>query len=246
MCATRSELNLYLVYEYAENGSLSDCLHHQISYPSSSFSRCVELLSWKLRVQIALDVASGLEYLHNYTNPSLVHKDVKSSSILLDGQFRAKVANFGLAKITEPGQGDIMTEHIEGTQGYMAPEYLEHGLITNRTDVFSFGVVLLEMLSGREAVFCSDGEAEQITYLSTMIFDVLSGDAQMAKLQAWMDSRLQDTYPRDIAYSVASLARSCVEMDPSKRPDMKEISFALSKLYEASLEWESSSRMPQH
>ncbi|KAG0568631.1 hypothetical protein KC19_6G034500 [Ceratodon purpureus] len=244
VCATRSE-NLYLVFEYAENGSLSDCLHYQIAYPSSSFSRSVGLLSWKLRIQIALDIALGLEYLHSYTQPSLVHKDVKSSNILLDRQFRAKVANFGMAKIAEPGQGGIMTEHIVGTQGYLAPEYLEQGLITTRVDVFSFGVVLLEMLSGQEAI-SSNGEAGQFTHLSTTIFDVLSdvlsSDEQMAKLQAWMDSRLLDAYPPDIAYSVASLARTCVETDPSKRPDMKEISFALSKMYQASLQWESSTR----
>lgn len=240
VCASRSE-SLYLVYEYAENGSLSDCLHYQIAYPDSSFSRTVGLLSWKLRLQIALDVASGLEYLHNYTKPSLVHKDVKSSNILLDRQFRAKVANFGMAKSAEEDvPGPMMTEHIVGTQGYMAPEYLEHGLVTTRADVFSFGVVLLEILSGREAMFSSnDGE---VTHLSATIFDVLGTEDQMAKLAAWVDPRLQNAYPREIAFSAASLAKTCVETDPSKRPDMKEISFALSKLCQASQEWESSNR----
>jgi serine/threonine protein kinase len=99
MCSSNSK-SLYLVYEYAENGSLSDCLHYQMAYPSSS-SRSVGLLSWKVHVQIALDVATGLGYLHNYTNPSLVYKDVKSSNILLDRNFRTKVANFGMAKSAE-------------------------------------------------------------------------------------------------------------------------------------------------
>lgn len=242
MCASSSE-NLYLVYEYADNGSLSDCLHYQMAYPSSSFSRSVRFLSWKLRVQIALDVASGLEYLHNYTNPSLVHKDVKSSNILLDRNFRAKVANFGMAQsAVQNGTGPIMTEHIVGTQGYMAPEYLEHGLVTTKADVFSFGVVLLEILSGREATF-RDQTTRVCTPLSSTIFEVLSGSDQMSKLQAWMDTRLQvNAYPRDIAFNMASLAKSCVETDPALRPDMKDCSFAMSKICQASLEWDSSTR----
>ena len=242
MCGTIDAENLYLVYEYAENGSLSDCLHYQMAYPNSSFSRSVGLLSWKLRVQVALDVATGLEYLHNYTNPSLVHKDVKSSNILLDKNFRAKVANFGMAKCAEQdAPGPIMTEHIVGTQGYMAPEYLEHGLVTTKADVFSFGVVLLEILSGREAMTINEATG-QFSPLSVTISYVLSGEEQMSKLQAWMDSRLQNAYPRDIAYNMASLAKSCVVADPALRPDMKDCSFALSKMCQASQEWDSSTR----
>lgn len=241
-CANLSE-NLYLVYEYADNGSLSDCLHYQAAYPSCSFSRSVGLLPWKLRVQIALDIATGLEYLHNYTNPSLVHKDVKSSNILLDKNFHAKVANFGMAQsVVQNGADPIMTEHIVGTQGYMAPEYLEHGLVTTKADVFSFGVVLLEILSGKEATF-RDKSTGVYTTLSSTIFEVLSGDDQMPKLQAWVDDRLQvNAYPRDVAFNMASLAKSCVEADPALRPDMKDCSFAMSKISQASLEWDSSAR----
>jgi serine/threonine protein kinase len=240
MCSSNSK-SLYLVYEYAENGSLTNCLHYQMAYPSSS-SRSVGLLSWKVRVQIALDVATGLGYLHNYTNPSLVYKDVKSSNILLDRNFRTKVANFGMAKSAEQdAPGPIMTEHIVGTHGYMAPEYLEHGLVTTKADVFSFGVVLLELLSGREPMVVNIATG-QVTPLSATIFEVLSGDDQMPKLQAWMDSRLQNAYPRDITYSMASLAKSCVEADPAVHPNMKDCSFALSKMCQASQDWDSSTR----
>lgn len=173
MCACGSE-NLYLVFEYAENGSLSDCLHYEMAYPSSSFSRTVGLLSWKLRVQIALDVASGLEHLHNYTNPSLVHKDVKSSNILLDENFRAKVANFGMVRSASTSSPMQMTKHIVGTQGYMAPEYLEHGMVTTKIDVFSFGRVLLELLSGREATFTN--ALGGLCLLSETIFEILQDD----------------------------------------------------------------------
>jgi serine/threonine protein kinase len=238
ICANNSG-NVFLVYEYAENGSLSDCLHYQVANPSSNFSRSVGLLPWTKRMQISLDVASGLEYIHNYTNPSFVHKDVKSSNILLDENFRAKVANFGMAKSANmSGAGPMLTNHIVGTQGYMAPEYLEHGLVTTKADVYSFGVVLLELLSGEEAIVKQDsGGKDQM--LSLMVFEVLEGENQMPQLQAWMDPRLQNAYPPDIAYSVASLAKTCVDPDPALRPTMKDITYALSKMLAASLEWES-------
>jgi serine/threonine protein kinase len=100
-----------------------------------------------------LDVASSLDYIHNYTNPSFVHRDVKSSNILLDGNFRAKLTTFRMAKSTNGSRTTpTLTKDIVGTQGYMAPEYLEHGLVTPKADVFAFGVVLLEILSGKEAM----------------------------------------------------------------------------------------------
>jgi serine/threonine protein kinase len=152
VCVNDSE-HLFMVFEYAENGSLSDCLHSEVAHPSSTYSRSTGLMSWTTRVHIALDIASGLEYIHNYTNPSFVHKDVKSSNILLDADWHAKVANFGMAKSANSYMpGPMLTNHIVGTQGYMAPEYLEHGLVTTKADVFSFGVVLLELITGEEAI----------------------------------------------------------------------------------------------
>lgn len=238
--------HIYLVYEYAENGSLSDCLHQPDVAPDSRsvYSRSSAFLPWTRRVQIALDVASGLEYIHNYTNPSFVHKDVKSSNILLDGHFRAKVANFGMAKSADSsGPGPMLTKHIVGTQGYMAPEYYEHGLVTTKADVFSFGVVLLEILSGQEAIVMpAAGETGpgRERMLSSIIQVILEGDSQLQKLQAWMDPLLQGAYPPDTAFRVASLAKMCVDPDPALRPSMKDITYALSKILSTSLEWESS------
>ncbi|CAK9859521.1 unnamed protein product [Sphagnum jensenii] len=238
-----SSEHLYLVYEYAENGSLSDCLHKEAD-PTSNFSRSVPFLPWTTRVQIALDVASGLDYIHNYTNPSFVHKDVKSSNILLDGNFRAKVANFGMAKSADgSAAGPMLTRHIVGTQGYMAPEYLEHGLVTPKADVFAFGVVLLEILSGQEAIIRpGEGDVGQWKerVLSSQVGEVLEGDNYKENLQAWMDPLLQNGYPLDTACSVAQLAKTCVDSDPALRPNMKDITYALSKMLASSLEWESS------
>ncbi|VAI45080.1 unnamed protein product [Triticum turgidum subsp. durum] len=135
----------YLVFELAENGALSDWLHGSGA-----------TLVWKQRVQAAFDVTDGLNYLHHYTNPPCVHKNLKSSNVLLDDDLRAKVSSFALARSVPMGAdgGDAqLTRHVVGTQGYLAPEYLEHGLITPKLDVFAFGVILLELLSGKEATF---------------------------------------------------------------------------------------------
>lgn len=228
------EGNTYLVYEYAENGSLSDWLHEQ-----KHQSQC---LSWKQRVQIAYDVSDGLNYLHNYANPQYIHKDLKCSNILLDGNLRAKVANFGLARRSEEeGSGGMhITRHVVGTQGYMAPEYLEHGLVTPKLDVFALGVVMLELLSGREAATpTKDGEGKGGDLLLwASIEPVLEGENVREKLKGFMDPFLQREYPFDLAFTMAQLAMKCVAHDPSYRPSIVEILMSLSKILSSSLDWD--------
>ncbi|CAM6017165.1 unnamed protein product [Sphagnum balticum] len=248
ICQNNTEY-LYLVYEYAENGSLGDFLHNKNVNPRTNFLRSGAIfLPWTTRIHIALDVASSLDYIHNYTNPSFVHRDVKSSNILLDGNFRAKLTTFRMAKSTNGSRTTpTLTKDIVGTQGYMAPEYLEHGLVTPKADVFAFGVVLLEILSGKEAMMRlvegvenGAGKAREARPLSSQIDEVLEGDNFKEKLQAWMDPLLQNAYPLDTACSVATLARNCLIADPELRPNMKDINYALSKILVSSLEWESS------
>lgn len=244
LCISDSE-HLYLVYEYAENGSLNDCLRNQAAIGRNRFSQSAAYLPWMARVRIALDVASGLEYIHNYANPNFVHKDVKSSNILLDDAFRAKVANFGMAKSS--GAGPLLTRHITGTQGYIAPEYLEHGLVTVKADVFAFGVVLLELLSGKEAIVRPEDQIlsphSKERALSDIIHEILDGADPQKRAEvlqsSFMDPQLHSAYPVEIACSVASLARTCVDADPVVRPSMKDVTFALSKMLAASQEWES-------
>ncbi|BBN19572.1 protein MpRLK-Pelle_LysM5 [Marchantia polymorpha subsp. ruderalis] len=238
LCVTDAE-HMYLVYEYAENGSLSDCLHTDFLSKNKMATKSSSFLGWTVRLQIALDVATGLEYIHDYIKPNYVHKDVKSSNILLDGAFRAKIANFAMAKSggTNPS---MMTRHIAGTYGYMAPEYLAHGQVTLKADVFAFGVTLLELLSGKEALLEEESGQEKCLYSS--IGPLLEGDdmAVKTKLKDWIDPALQSHYPLDTAQQLAYLARSCVENDPAQRPGMKDITYALSNLLAVSLEWESS------
>ena len=224
--------NTYLVYEYAENGSLSDWLHGD--------GRIGSTLGWKQRVQIACDVANALNYLHNFTNPPCIHKNLKSSNILLDGNMRGKVANFGLARRLENEEGVggrlQLTRHVVGTQGYMAPEYMENGLITPELDAFAFGVVILELLTGKEAAPSQNKEGRG---LCVSVNEVLEGDDVRHKPRGFIDPCLTHDYPFDLAFTMAQLAKSCIAHDLNARPTMFDILIILSKILSSSLDWDS-------
>lgn len=212
-CIDPEGANCYLVYEFVENGSLNSWLHENKP----------EKLSWKTRLRIAIDVANGLQYIHEHTRPKVVHKDIKSSNILLDTNMRAKIANFGLAK----SGCNAITMHIVGTQGYIAPEYLSDGVVSTKMDVFSFGVVLLELVSGREAI------DEQGNVLWANAGAIMDGkeDSKLRKLKEWMDDRLlnETSCNMDSIMGVLAVAVACLNRDPSKRPSMVEIVYELSK-----------------
>lgn len=212
-CIDPEDATCYLVYEYVENGSLQTWLHGGRD----------EKLNWKTRLRIAIDVANGLQYIHEHTRPRVVHKDIKSSNILLDGNMRAKIANFGLAK----SGCNAITMHIVGTQGYIAPEYLADGVVSTRMDVFSFGVVLLELISGREAV----DEEGRVLWMS--VREILEGREEKVKaekLRDWMDKDLlRESFSMESVMNVMSVAIACARKDPSKRPSMVEIVYALCK-----------------
>ncbi|KAF2312007.1 hypothetical protein GH714_027737 [Hevea brasiliensis] len=224
------EGNTFLVYEFAENGALCDWLHSD-----DSLYR-IPTLTWKQRVQIAYDVADALNYLHNYTNPPFIYKNLKTSNIFLDAGFRAKIGNFGLARTLEnEDEGGLqLTRHVVGTQGYMAPEYVENGLITPKLDVFAFGVVILELLSGKEA---AAGDKEM---LSASISLVLEGDNVREKFLDFIDPSLGNEYPLDVAFSLANLAKNCVTRDINARPSIPQVIMTLSKILSSSLDWEPS------
>ncbi|CAA2964193.1 LYK5 [Olea europaea subsp. europaea] len=232
----------YLVYEYAEKGSLSDWLQNNKMQNQDSFNsiHSTGFLDWKQRVQIAYDIVDALNYLHNFTNPPYIHKNLKSSNVLLDSNMRAKVANFGLARSSDTDHSTpIMTRHVVGTHGYMAPEYIDSGLITPKLDVFAFGVVLLELMSGREAV-ASKGFDKEGDLLSARINEVLDGENVREKLQQFMDPRLGKEYPTELAYSMAQLAKNCVAHDLNSRPAVADVFMVLSKLLSSSLDWDPS------
>lgn len=234
------EGNTYLVYEFADNGALSDWLHSN-KYQSS------DNLTWKQRVQIAYDVANALNYLHKYTNPPYVHKNLKTSNILLDTNLRAKITNFGLARSAESdeheqgGYGLQLTRHVVGTYGYMAPEYIENGVITPKLDVFAFGVVVLELLSGREAVTGDQNCGAELLYAS--ISRVLEESNVREKLRGFIDPSLRNEYPLDLAFSMAQLAKNCTAHDLNARPSISEVFVTLSKILSSSSDWDPSDEL---
>ncbi|GFP86078.1 protein lyk5 [Phtheirospermum japonicum] len=207
-CIDPQEANCYLVYEYIENGSLHSWLHEQKP----------EKLSWKTRLKIAIDIANGLQYIHEHTRPKVVHKDIKSSNILLDSNMRAKIANFGLAK----SGCNAITMHIVGTQGYIAPEYLSDGVVSTKMDVFAFGVVLLELVSGREAV---DGDGDVLWESAGR---VLKG-SEAGRVREWMGECHVEEEDMEGVMSVVNVGVACLNRDPGRRPSMVEIVYALSK-----------------
>ncbi|CAO2047964.1 unnamed protein product [Urochloa humidicola] len=213
-CINSSTGDCFLVYEYVENGSLDVWLLDRDR---------ARRLDWRARLHIALDLAHGLQYIHEHTWPRVVHKDIKSSNVLLDARMRAKIANFGLAKTGH----NAVTTHIVGTQGYIAPEYLADGLVTTKMDVFAYGVVLLELVSGREAA----DEAGEPLWADAEDRVFRGRDERLeARVAAWMDPALADqTCPPGSVASVVTVARACLHKDPAKRPSMVDVAYTLSK-----------------
>lgn len=218
----------YLIYEYAVNGPLSDWI-----YSSNNYQKC---LNWTRRVQIALDVAMGLNYIHNYTSPPYVHKNLTSSNVLLDSDCRAKIANFRLARSAEMQDDQFSsTSHIVGTRGYMAPEYLENGFVSMKLDVYAFGVLLLEILTGEEVTVLYD---RVNLHLSELLIPVVGDENAKERLSDFMDPSLEGNYPVELAVFAAKLVDSCTRKDPSDRPGMDEIAQSLSRILNASLNLE--------
>ncbi|XP_052197072.1 protein LYK5 isoform X2 [Diospyros lotus] len=214
----------YLIYEFMENGSLKDWLHKEC---------CQELQSCSRRIQIALDVANGLLYLHNFTQPAYIHKDINSSNILLNRDLRAKIANFSLAKSAEQGENQQSSARCAlNRKGYVAPEYSEAGLVTPMMDVYAFGVVLLELITGKDAVSEQDGEE---SLLSDAVLSIAhGGNAVFGNL---IDPRLQVKHPlgytidrSELAVSVIKLSIACLAQEPESRLNMAEVFRTLTRI----------------
>lgn len=198
-----------LIYVYMSKGSLSSHLYN------SGENR--ELLSWNLRVQIALDVARGLEYLHDGAVPPVIHRDIKSSNILLDESMGARVADFGLSR------EDMINRHasnIQGTFGYLDPEYISTRAFTKKSDVYSFGVLLFELIAARNP---QQGLLEYVE-LAALNTEGEVGWEEIA------DSRLDGNFDERELNDMAALAYKCVNRAPRKRPSMRDIVQVLSHI----------------
>lgn len=223
----------YLVFEYAKNGSLKDWLHGGLAMKSQFIASCYCFLTWNQRLRICLQVALGLHYMHHTMNPSYVHRNIKSRNVLLDEEFNAKIANFGMAKCCD---NSIENPHLLSTRptawsrGYMAPEFVEHGRDSPSIDIYAYGVVLLEVMSGRTPINRDSKKGESI-FLTEQIRSILHSDKE-EELRDWMDSAIGDAYSFSQAMSLAKIARACVEEDPSYRPSAEEIVEKLARLVE--------------
>ncbi|MCO5561892.1 hypothetical protein L7F22_015517 [Adiantum nelumboides] len=198
-----------LVYEYMPLGTLSQ---HLFDWKSLD----LPLLTWERRLSIALDVARGIEYLHGLAHRSFIHRDLKTSNILLGDDYRAKVSDFGLVKLAPEGGKFSVETRLAGTFGYLAPEYAVTGRVTTKADVFSFGVVLMELLTGRKAL--DETEPEESMHLVTWFRRQLGNKGSLFKA---IDSALQvnDEISQSILI-VAELAGHCTAREPCNRPDM--------------------------
>ncbi|KAK4409997.1 protein LYK2 [Sesamum angolense] len=230
-CLTDSP-DSYIVLEYAKNGSLKDWIHSGLAIKSQFIASCNCFLTWNQRVKICLDVATALQYMHHIMNPSYVHRNIKSRNIFLDEDFSAKVGNFGMANCSGQEAEDQESYQAAWNKGYLAPEYLSEGIISPSMDVFAYGVVLLEVLSGKPPTTRDDDKEDgSLIRLSDEIKQILqSEDAE--ELREWIDGALGENYSFDGAVMLANLARSCVEDDPCSRPNAGEIVEKLLRLVE--------------
>ncbi|KAI5080465.1 hypothetical protein GOP47_0003648 [Adiantum capillus-veneris] len=202
-----NSMNL-LIYDYLPNGNLESLL--QAHRPPQ-----VPALTWADRLKIASGAARGLSYLHNDCCPKIVHRDIKSSNILLDENLEAHLADFGLAKLMEGSETPVTTV-LAGTFGYLAPEYMQSGIASEKTDVYSYGVLLLELISGRKPT--------DITFVE--MGTNLAGWAEMLVKQNRLDDILDPTcgsVMRESIEAMLSLAMACTSPAPEKRPSMNKV-----------------------
>ncbi|KAA8515541.1 hypothetical protein F0562_018848 [Nyssa sinensis] len=221
------EGSLFLIYEFIENGNIGQHLRGSGKDP----------LPWSTRVQIALDSARGLEYIHEHTVPVCIHRDIKSANILLDKNFRAKVADFGLTKLTGVGSSSLHTGLV-GTFGYMPPEYALYGGVSPKIDVYAFGVVLYELISAKEAVVKTNEAVTESQGLVALFEAVLSQPDPREDLCKLIDPRLGDDYPLDSVRKMAYLANACTQENPQLRPRMRSIVVALMTLASSTDDWD--------
>ncbi|KAJ1380747.1 Serine/threonine-protein kinase, active site [Sesbania bispinosa] len=203
-----------LVYEYMKNGALYDHLHDKNNVEKGSSV----LNSWKMRIKIALDASRGIEYLHNYAVPSIIHRDIKSSNILIDATWTARVSDFGLSLMSPESDREYKPTKAAGTLGYIDPEYYGLNVLTAKSDVYGLGVVLLELLTGKRAVF-KHGE-DPLSVVDFAVPAILAGE--LVKI---LDPRVgpPESNEAEAVELVAYIAMNCVNLEGKDRPTIADI-----------------------
>lgn len=216
LCCISSEDSKLLVYEYMENHSLDRWLHGKRKNPSSMTTPVQNFaLTWPVRLKIAIGAAQGLCYMHHDCSPPILHRDVKSSNILLDSGFDAKIADFGLAKLLVKKDEPLTMSAVAGSFGYIAPEYAYTTKVNEKTDVYSFGVVLLELVTGREP---NDGEEH--TSLAEWAWKHYGEGKPIPDA---IDEEIKEQRYLEVMTTVFRLALICTNSIPNGRPSMKEV-----------------------
>ncbi|KAL6551871.1 hypothetical protein OROGR_008025 [Orobanche gracilis] len=204
-----------LVYEYVPNKTLEFHLH----------AKGQPVMDWASRLRIAVGSAKGLAYLHEDCHPRIIHRDIKAANILLDSNYEAKVADFGLAKLTSDNYTHVSTR-VMGTFGYLAPEYAASGKLTEKSDVFSFGVMLLELISGHRPVDPTNKSMDSLS-LVDWARPLASKALETGDYSGLVDRRLDDNYdPHEMARMIACAA-ACIRHSARRRPRMSQIVRAL-------------------
>uniref|UniRef100_A0A803LRM1 non-specific serine/threonine protein kinase n=1 Tax=Chenopodium quinoa TaxID=63459 RepID=A0A803LRM1_CHEQI len=197
-----------LVYEYVNNGNLEQWIHGAMRHHGT--------LTWEARIKVLLGTAKALAYLHESIEPKVVHRDIKSSNILIDTDFNAKVSDFGLAKLLDSGESHITTR-VMGTFGYVAPEYANSGLLNEKSDIYSFGVLLLEAITARDPVDYSRpaNEVNLVEWLKVMV--------GTRRAEEVVDSNLEVKPTTRTLKRALLVALRCIDPDPEKRPKMSQV-----------------------
>ncbi|XP_031256018.1 probable receptor-like serine/threonine-protein kinase At5g57670, partial [Pistacia vera] len=217
------ENGLYLIFNFSQNGNLESALH----------GKRTKSLDWPVRYKIALGVARGLHYLHKCCKHRIIHRDIKASNVLLGPDYEPQIADFGLAKWLPNKWTHHAVIPIEGTFGYLAPEYFLNGIVDEKTDVFAFGVLLLEIITGRKPV---DSSQQNLLLWAKPFME--SGN-----ITELIDPSLEDKYDSDQMHRLVLASAYCVRQSSAWRPSMSEVLELLTKGHdsEAAKNW----RMPK-
>ncbi|KAJ7554931.1 hypothetical protein O6H91_05G015700 [Diphasiastrum complanatum] len=197
-----------IVYDYMPNLSLLSHLHGQQSVEG--------LLNWKRRMNVAIGSAEGIEYLHHYATPHIIHRDIKASNVLLDSNFEAQVADFGFAKFIPDGVTHVTTR-VKGTLGYLAPEYAMWGKVSESCDVYSFGILLLELISGKKPIEkIGPGRKRTIVeWAAPLVYQ--------ERLREMVDPKLEENFDEEELRKVVHVATLCAQNSPENRPTIREV-----------------------
>ncbi|KAH0874437.1 hypothetical protein HID58_071799 [Brassica napus] len=211
-----------LVYEFIPNGNLFEHLHEDESDDHT-------MTTWEVRLRIAIDIAGALSYLHSAASSPIYHRDVKSTNIMLDEKYRAKVSDFGTSRTVTVDHTHLTTV-VSGTVGYVDPEYFQSSQFTDKSDVYSFGVVLAELITGEKSV--SFLRSQENRTLSTYFILAMKEN----RLFDIIDARIRDGCKLNQVIATANLARKCLNLKGRKRPSMREVSMELEKIRGSSVD----------